>query len=68
MSNNKFIFNGLSNPGWEYIGLRRFKSTEDSLKPNFGIRISLEGDSPYHKFSFQVTVRLGGGEGGGVKN
>lgn len=39
----------------------RFKSTKGSLKPIFGIRISLEGGSPYHKFSFQVTVRGGGG-------
>lgn len=36
----------------------RFKSTKDSLKPILGIRISLEGGSPYHNFSFQVTVRL----------
>lgn len=47
----------------------RFKSTKDSLKPIFGIRISLEGVSPYHKFSFQVTLRLGVWGGGGcVKN
>lgn len=36
----------------------RFRSTKGSLKPIFGIRISLEGGSPYHNFSFQVTVRL----------